>query len=384
MSADRKDSENRGVFGRIMTVAIFALIGAACGIIVLHETDAGPMDGRQMLFFAGMLLVMYAAIIVQTAIHEAGHLVFGLLSGYRFGSYRILSFMWLKEGGRLRFRRLDLAGTAGQCLMDPPDMEDGKIPVFLYNMGGAFMNVITAAVFFALSLLCGGHTFLSVTLKLLAVIGIAFALLNGLPMRVGPVDNDGRNALSLSRDPQALRAFWIQMKALNETARGVRLKDMPEAWFRVPGDEEMENGIVATVGVLAAGRLMDEHRFTEADALMERLRTVKGVSGLHRGMMLNDRVYVELVTKNRPEALAKLLTKEFRNTAKMMKTSPSVMRTEYALALLSEDDAKKAEKALKRFTRQAGVYPYPCEIEGERELIRIAAEKGGPGDDPAV
>ena len=92
---ERDIHKNRGLFGRVMTVAIYALIGAACGMLVLHETDAGSSGGRQMLFFAGMLLVMYAAIIAQIAIHEAGHLVFGLLSGYRFGSYRIFSLMWL-------------------------------------------------------------------------------------------------------------------------------------------------------------------------------------------------------------------------------------------------------------------------------------------------
>ena len=76
--------------------------------------------------------------------------------------------------------------------------------------------------------------------------------------------------------------------------------------------------------------------------------------------------------------------KEFRKTAKIMKTSPSIMRTEYALALLAEGDGRKAGKILEMFEKRSRAYPYPCEVQGEKELIRIAAEKRGPEDDPAV
>ena len=40
-----------------------------------------------------------------------------------------------------------------------------------------------------------------------AVIGLAFALINGLPIKMGSVNNDGRNALELSRSEEATRAF---------------------------------------------------------------------------------------------------------------------------------------------------------------------------------
>ena len=33
-----------------------------------------------------MMVCLYGAILIQIVIHEAGHLVFGLLTGYRFCS----------------------------------------------------------------------------------------------------------------------------------------------------------------------------------------------------------------------------------------------------------------------------------------------------------
>ena len=367
--------KNRRFLGRVVSVAIFALIGAGCGALMLRAVDGIESVSGRALCLVGLFVAMYGAILLQIIIHEAGHLLFGRLSGYSFSSFRIFSFMWLKEGDRVRLRRLSLAGTAGQCLMVPPELKDGRMPVFLYNMGGALLNLITAALFFSLSFLCKGMPVLFALLRMSAVMGLGMALLNGIPMRVGPVDNDGRNALALSKDSEAMRAFWAQMKVAAQTARGVRLKDMPEEWFRLPAAEAMQSGVTSTLGVLAANRLMDQHRFREADALMARLLELDSVMGLHRNMMLCDRIFTELIGEGRPEIVEGFRTKDFQKGLKTMRSLPSVLRTEYTLALLLEKDQAKAEKIMAQFDVQTKSYPYPCEVEGERELMAIARDK---------
>ena len=371
-----KRIKNKGFFGQFVSVAIFTMIGGGCGALMLPVVYGfGSVTGR-VLCLMGLFVAMYGAILLQIVLHEAGHLVFGRLSGYSFSSFRVFSWIWIREEGKLTCRRLSLAGTAGQCLMLPPELKDGRMPVFLYNMGGALMNLITGALFFGLSFLCTGLPILAIWLKMLAVVGLGVALLNGVPLRVGPVDNDGRNALALSRDSQAMRAFWVQMQSAAQTAQGVRLKDMPDEWFQLPADEAMQSGVTATLGVLLANRLMDQHRFREADALMARLLELDSVMGLHRNMMLCDRIYVELIGAARPEVVEGLRTKDYQKGLKAMKTLPSVLRTEYAQALLLEKDQAKAEKLLAKFDVQTKAYPYPCEIEGERELMAIAREHG--------
>ena len=367
--------KNRGFWGRVASVAIFALIGAGCGGVMLRAVDGIDSFSGRVLCLIGLFAAMYVAVLLQIVFHEAGHLLFGRLSGYGFGSFRIFSWIWIREEGRLTCRRLSLAGTAGQCLMVPPELKDGRMPVFLYNMGGALLNLISAALFFGLSLLFRELPVLSALLRMPAVVGLSVALLNGVPMRVGPVDNDGRNALALSKDTEAMRAFWVQMKVAAQTARGVRLKDMPEAWFRLPAVETMQSGITATLGVLAANRLMDQHRFREADALMARLLELDSVMGLHRNMMLCDRIFTELIGEGRPEIVEGFRTKDFQKGLKTMRSLPSVLRTEYALALLLEKDQAKAEKIMAQFDVQTKSYPYPCEVEGERELMAIARDK---------
>ena len=357
------------------------LIGAACGVLILqyldHFSDGGAALGTLVLLFGLLLLSVYAAMLLQIVIHEAGHLVFGLATGYRFSSFRILNWMWIRENGRLRLKHLSIAGTGGQCLMVPPDLKDGTIPFKLYNFGGAIMNLIASAVFFGLSFLFPAASFFKVFFRLLALIGVAFAVSNGAPIHFGPVDNDGCNAFSLMHSKEAVRAFWVQMKANEAVSKGIRLKEMPEDWFVMPDDEAMRNSIMASLGVLACNRLVDEHRFEEADALMEHLLSIdSGIAGLYRSLMICDRIFIELIGGNRADVLAEMLTKEQQKFMKAMKQFPSVIRTEYAYALLAEKDAARAQEFERQFERCAAGYPYPNDIEAERELMLIARESG--------
>jgi len=371
-----KKKKKSGKLGPILGGAVGGALGGLLGYAAMEYLDrsfAPEGLGEELLLIAGLVVGITLAVFVQLVIHEAGHLVFGLLSGYRFGSFRIGSFMWMKEEGELRLKRLTIAGTGGQCLMSPPDMVDGELPVVLYNLGGPLMNVLAGAVFLLLRFPLREHPIPGAILLLLGVSGFILAATNGIPMRMGTIDNDGYNAFALTRDPEARRAFWVLMKAQEQTVRGVRLRDMPEAWFEVPTDEAMKNSMVVQVGVFAANRLTDAHRFDQADALMEHLLSIdSGMVGLHRGLLICDRAYIELLGENRPEVLEELLDKGQKKFMKQMKNFPSVLRTEYAYALLREKDGEKARKIKEEFERRAKTYPYQSDIESERELMELA------------
>ncbi len=364
----------------IITMAAMMLVGAFCGIFMswLLDTSADPDRGiwQELLLLGGLLVCFCAVFYLQTIIHEAGHLVFGLLTGYRFASFRIGSFMWIKDGDKLRFKRYSLAGTGGQCLMSPPPMVDGKLPVILYNLGGSLMNIIAGLVFLGLYAVAGRGSFLGTVSVMAAVIGFALAAINGIPLRLGMVDNDGYNALSLSRDPAARKAFWLQMKINEQVSAGVRLKDMPEEWFRQPDDEALKNSMIAAIAVFGCNRLMDAHRFVEAEQRMAHLMDGEtGIVDLHKNLMACDRIYIELLGENRPERLQSFRTKELEQFMRSMRSFPSVIRTQYVYALLGGGDAEKAAKYKARFEKAAASYPYPSDIQSEGELMALAEEK---------
>lgn len=359
---------------------VFAmLIGVICGVLMVlyfNQSTVGAPLHQGILSLVGLFLGMYVALFFHMILHEAGHLVFGLLTGYKFSSFRIASFIWLKENGKIKLKRISIAGTGGQCLMIPPDIKDGKMPLVLYNLGGSIINIIIGVLFLIGYWFCADVPFLSTLFVIFAVVGFMTAIMNGIPMRMGTVDNDGYNAFALTKNKEAVEAFWVQLKVVEQSSKGFRLKDMPAEWFTVPTDEAMKNSMVATRGVFACNRLMDEERFEEADALMAHLLEIdSGIVGLHRDLLMCDRVYMELIRENRREVIENMLTKEQKKFMKSMKRFPTVLRTQYALALLFERDVAKAETIKNEFEKVAKTYPYSQDIESERELIEIAKRK---------
>lgn len=369
----KKDKVKKKDSGSKIYMSIMLLAGIVCGgvagVLLARVEDQGLEFWQGMV---AMILAIYGAMLIQIIVHEAGHLVFGLISGYEFSSFRIGNMMFLKEDGKIRVRKFSIAGTAGQCLMSPPDLVDGKMPVVLYNLGGCIFNLIVSVIFGVLACVKGENPIVFIIYVAFAVIGVAFALTNGIPLMVGPISNDGHNAMSLGKNPKAMQAFWLQLKVNNEQAKGKRLKEMPESWFPVPADEDLGNGLIVALGVFRVSWLMDQLRLEEAVEYMEELLNKgTGIIGLHRSLLTNERIFCELVAKANVSEAMNLHNEEHEKFVKSMKNTPSVIRTEYAYALLAEKDEKKAEELLAQFEKVAKTYPYPREIEGERELLSL-------------
>ncbi len=366
-----KSKNGKKILQKLLISGAFLLLGVVCGVLIAFYaigsgTDKSEAESWRDL--AALLVGVYGAMFVQIIIHEAGHLVFGLASGYRFSSFRILSFTLIKADGKIKFRRMKVPGTAGQCLMAPPDLIDGKIPAVLYNFGGSLMNLISAAVFVGLYLVLSGIP--AVLMLISAVVGFVFALVNGVPIRAQLTNNDGVNALEVMREPEAMHSFWVQLKVIEQISKGIRLRDMPGEWFELPDDEAMKNSMVSVRAVLACNRFIDAKEFERArEAIRHILDAESGIVELHRRLLVCDLIFVEIISGANKTDIDKLLDKKQKKFMKRMKNNPSVMRVLYFYTLVCEDDSKRADKIKKRFDMVCKIYPYSSELEIERELM---------------
>lgn len=57
------------------------------------------------------ILILLFSIFLQVLLHEGGHLVCGLATGYRFVSFRIFNLTFIRKDGKLCIKRFSLAGT---------------------------------------------------------------------------------------------------------------------------------------------------------------------------------------------------------------------------------------------------------------------------------
>lgn len=335
----------------------------------LYEADTGTM----VLCIIHFMIAIVGAYIVQTMIHEVGHMICGLLSGYHVCSFRIFSFVWVKKE-KICFQRMSVAGTSGQCLMAPPELIDGKMPFVLYNLGGVIANLLTAV-------LLGTYYWYfvydfdeAVIICSMVITGMFLVLQNGIPFPMQMVNNDACNTVLLLRNPEAVRSFWVQLKVNEWSVKGVRLKDMPAEWFAVPCDETATDSMTTTVGVLTCNRLMDEKRFEEAEQWIRHLLTSDSeMTGLQRGLLLCNCIYLEAIAADRQERLHALLTAQQKQFMRKASTNLSVMRTEYALAC--RENRQKADAIQARFEAYAKKCLYLADVQSERELIEIAEQK---------
>lgn len=375
-----KEKNQQKKENKIITVIIGLFPGFIAGVVIISLLKWFFHDLSDALFILAAVCCIVTAIfalVLGIAIHEAGHLIFGLMTGYKFSSYRIFSLMWIKdENNKIKLKRFKLAGTGGQCLMIPPDMKDGKIPSILYNLGGVFANIIIGILFFVLFLIFINIKILALVMIIFCITNITFAMSNGIPMTASGVDNDAKNAISIKEDPEAMRAFWIQMKINEKISKGTRLKDMPDEWFILPSKEKMQNSMIAAIAVFAANKLVEEKRFEEADALMASIIDEDNATIMfYKQMLICDRIYIELIGECRSEIIEDMLNTNQKAFMKAMKKFPSIIRTEYAYELLLNKDAEKANILIEQFETVAKKYPHKSEIEAERELINIAIQK---------
>lgn len=376
---ERADKKNASwVLGAVFIVICFIL-----GIFLGWLMGGMGIQGKRGLVggltaLAGMILILVAGCYAQILLHEVGHLVAGLLSGYQFVSFRIGSFLWMRRDGKLRVFRYFLPGTGGQCLMRPPVQEDllhPDFPVFLYNMGGVMANLIASALGFFTFAFSAVPVPIRIGSLCFAVAGVLLAAANGLARR-GRLPNDGMNAVSLKKDPEALYGFWIQLESNAGLAEGKRLRDMPAEWFYLPEKEKLGNVFVGATGYLYCLWLRDCGRYDEAAHAMDVLLAEgAGLLPVYQKELRCERLFDGLAGGGSAEEWKSWDNRELRAYRKMTKQFLSRQRLDYAWALLVEGNEKKAAEIRTQFERTAQHYPYEGEAASEREAMRRVEEK---------
>ena len=365
-------------YGDIAAKIIMLLTGAVCGIFIIFTMNffgtlvKGP--AAFLLMFAEAMIIMYIASFVQTIIHESGHLIFGLITGYKFVSFRIGHFMFIKEKGRLKIKLYNVVGTAGQCLMMPPQWNE-KIPYRLYNLGGCIMNAATALFALAAYFAAGAEGFFALCMAMLAVMGLSMALTNGIPMRVGGISNDGMNAALLGKKENTLRAFWLQLYVNGLIAKGERYRNMPREWFRLPEGEELSDPICCAMGVMLYNFCFDMHEFDEAEQTINYMLNAPGLLDVEKNELLCELLFLRVLRGAPKEEIDSLLTPKLDKYIKATANYVSRRRLAYAYQLLYLKNYSTAQKCLEVFERTAATYPSSAETENEREIIEIVKQK---------
>lgn len=296
-------------------ILLSLLIGYGIGMGINHvmgDADGGEsVDKIKMLYAA---LIAFAALLiaafVNIVLHEAGHLVGGLLTGYKFLSFRIFNITLLQDTDGWHWKKFSINGTLGQCLMCPPHTAD--MPYLWYNVGGVAVNliigIISASLLFFLEL---SPIPFSICTMLLGT-SLWFIMMNGIPMTPGGVPNDGKNILILWRHPEQRKYFHDMLAVAAEQSRGKRTVEMPDEWFESKPVSQGSTVMEISARNLHYVRLVDEMRFAEARVIAEELMALgKSLPLLFQMEVAGDLLLLELVTLNRMDVVSELWNRNF-------------------------------------------------------------------------
>lgn len=362
---------------KMMPIIIGVIIGGLGGYFGIrlekHSGISGDQIGTSLIILG---ISLYAAMYIHIIVHEAGHLIAGKISGYAFVSFRIMKFMWMKKDGKLQFKRYMLAGTGGQCLMMPPKDNAYDYPCVLYNLGGVISNLVVSGLCMLLYLLLPGQMEIRSFLMIMCLIGILYALINGIPLQIGGINNDGRNILHLRKNRDAHYALWVQLYINYLLTEGQSLKDIEEKYFETPQDADLKDPIVCAISVYKCNYLHSQKQFDKAKQLTYDLfENAPGLLGIYKNELNCELLFYEMMDQCRKEEVDRMYTKELKKYIQLTASYVSRRRLLYAYEILVNKDLDAAKKQYEAFEKAAVYYPFAGETKDERELIVLINEK---------
>ncbi len=344
----------------ILTIAMSIGTGLMMVHIMLKGYEPPEDTFKGLLLIAG---IFYIIFILGIIVHEAGHLIFGLLSGYEFISFRVGKLIIYREGTRLRLGKYQLKGTGGQCLLGPP--EYGRdFPWFLYNLGGGLLNLIFGLIYLFLYLRTNINFSMNFFLGSSIIVSFYMGLTNLLPMRLSGIANDGYNIYSILRDRQAEESFYKQLKINQYLMEGASLGEVPEELFSLGESVDLDNPLNSTIYVYKIDRHILAGEFLRARQLLDGLEN-KELLMIHKMILRIEDIFLDLVLGQEVQldkTSKKLMDKTFKKEI-------SALRTRYAYEKLEENNLEKASKSLEEIYRLADKTIYKGIIRDEEILI---------------
>lgn len=360
----------------LLQLGIGALAGLIIGLGVAFIFDRLQIK-LNIWDFAILFLLFIVGYFLQIIIHEAGHLIFGLLSGYHFLSFRVGSITLVHLNGRWQWKRFSIQGTGGQCLMIPPENRERDCPYRLYNAGGVISNFIVSILAGFLLYLCKDIKYISYLSFGLVISGIFIFLTNGIPMKIGGVGNDGYNIFQLEKDPIAKRGWYIQLKTNALLSEGKRMRDFPFEWFEIEKNADLSNPIVASLKIQQGNWYLDSGEFEKAKQCYEELMEPDlHLMDIYKKELECELLFLEIITTRNLEKIQRMYHKQLKAYIKATKYYISRKRLMYAYYKIIEKDVQKATKSLEEFEKVAKTYPNLGEIRMERDLLNVIDQIG--------
>ncbi len=180
-----------------------------------------------------LILAVPIAFAATVIIHEYGHWVGGILTGYRTVYICFFSFVFYKDASK-KNRNARYPGMVGQCIMVPRNDKIPKPDTLI--SGGPAMSIAAGIVAMVAvwALIAEMMRLQAALIGMFSMFSLTFGIMNLIPRGT----NDGANLREIKKSDANRKAYNKVMEVYAHNVWGVTYMEMPEELLRIPKGSE--------------------------------------------------------------------------------------------------------------------------------------------------
>lgn len=229
-----------------------------------------------------------SGFIIQTILHEIGHLIGGLLTGWRLLYLQLYSLVLKKKD---KGYTLTVVSNKGfMCIMYPDSVNNKAL---IYTMGGCIANLLSGIIGVQLLYTVAKESVLWLYIWCFMVFGIGLFLMNGIA-RVNRVCNDMACYILLKNDSNSRFCHNSQLLIAKELMRGLSYGDIGRELICLCPDPA-ENDIQAYQAVLEYYYYLDIRDYLKMGQALNKIRKKDNISKEVSNIIELEHMYLQLL-----------------------------------------------------------------------------------------
>lgn len=243
------------------------------------------------------------SFVVQLLFHEIGHLIGGMLTGWRFIYLQLFNVTVTKRMrlSAFTFKIVDISNF--QCIMYPESINSNP---FIYTLGGCLINLLLAMLGLIVMVVEYNNIVISLYAWSFFVMGLGFFIMNGVP-RVKQICNDMACYQLLKNDSLTKQCHNAQLMTAKLLYEGCTYKQIGEEILCLPSDEAY-NDILAYQAILEYYYYLDIEDYESQKKALEKIKDESKLSTSTISYLHIEHVYVNLVNQIRNYQIHQLLS----------------------------------------------------------------------------
>ncbi len=361
----------------LLTIIGFIIISFVNTILIAKRPDIAYIKENygSVFLITFDIFSIVASIFIQIFLHELGHSLAAIFSGYDFTFFRLGSFALVKKNGKLKIAKFEIPGTGGQALFAPKGKAYENFPYKIYMYAGIISNLFFSILAFII-MYFNKNYFLDQFSYFFASVGIYIFLTNGLKIDAN-ILNDAMQVKLLDKYEEYRIFTKYNLKIARLLVDGKEIKDMDqdEVDFILSCDNQF-----AEMGILKGDYYSQNLDLDKAKEEYEKALDKEVLSGkLQKQALINEIIYLSLIKKDQVN-YEKYFTKEFEFFLDnfLMKLVNGYY-TKYAKLLLIDKDQKAAEKLKTQYIRFRKNYIFESEIRLADKKIQLVDQLAKEG-----